>query len=492
MLAVRASYTELVQALDQKEAEKDREGGQSLCGAAVNLTKLCLGTGILALPFATTKGGTMFVPVGIALIALLNGYSCQILIECKKRTANARVPVGLSSTYSKIAYCSGGWTAVAVTDASIIITLLGVCISYQITFASLMGDFLQGLGGFASSSALSIVSFVILMTPALAVEDISSLTKFSLSGLVALLAAVCAIVVFGVQLYGADVAGGNIAQQQLPLYPASLEDFSACLGVLVFGFGICSLVFPVEESMESKADFPAAVLLCLVVVWVAYSVVGVGVAVLFVHAPAGVASNVLENLPSASVAAQLVRLAMSATCLLTFPLAFVPPAKMLESYLLSLLSLLSRCAPTSLPHLLPTLHHTEINANINANANTNINVNGGEGHFERGEPPRLSTPVRYANRALLLAACTSVSCRFPCFGLVVSLLGCFTVSILSFILPPFFRLKLVSLPSLEADPGAASLCPQAAGDALLTLLGTVLCLVSSVVVSQQILTQSTC
>lgn len=488
MLAVRASYTELVQALDQKEAEKDREGGQSLCGAAVNLTKLCLGTGILALPFATTKGGTLFVPVGIALIALFNGYSCQILIECKKRTANARVPAGLSSTYSKIAYCSGGWTAVAVTDASIIITLLGVCISYQITFASLMGDFLQGLGGFASSSALSVVSFVILMTPALAVEDISSLTKFSLSGLIALLAAVCAIVVFGIQLYGADVVGGNTAQQQLPLYPASLGDFSACLGVLVFGFGICSLVFPVEESMESKADFPAAVLVCLVVVWLAYSVVGVGVAVLFVHAPTGVASNVLENLPSASVAAQLVRLAMSATCLLTFPLAFVPPAKMLESYLLSLMTWWDR---TSLPHFLPTLHYTEINANINT-TNTTINVNGGEGHLKRGEPPRLSTPVRYFNRALLLAACTHVSCRFPCFGLVVSLLGCFTVSILSFILPPFFRLKLVSLPSLEADPGAASLCPQAAGDALLTLLGTVLCLVSSVVVSQQILTQSSC
>ena len=477
MLAVRASYSELVHALDKKkstvnesESESESEGGKlSLYSAALHLTKLCLGTGVLALPFATTKGGTLFMPLGITVIALLNGFSCHMMIECKKCCETSRVPPGLSSTYSKIAFCSGGWPAVIVTDASIIMTLLGVCISYQITFSSLMEDFLKGLGGvFAVSSwALSVASFVILMAPVLITEDISSLTRFSFGGLVTLLGGVGSIFAFGVELYGLDVINGSVTPrvQPLPLFPQSLEDFFASIGVVVFGFGICSLVFPVEESLQTKSDFSTAVTLSLVFVGLTYSIVGVGGAILFVHDPAGVGSNVLRNLPSASLAAQLVRLSMAATCLLTFPLAFVPPAKMIESYLSSLLT---RCGLTSTPHL---AYYTEING--------------------ESSEPRLSTPVRYSNRALLLGACTYVSCRFPCFGLLVSLLGCFTVTILSFILPPFFRLKLVSLPCLETEDGhRPSLCPQVARDCLLTLLGTLLCVVASTVVVRQILASS--
>eukprot|EP01035_Chromulina_nebulosa_P020161 gene20161-26174_t len=45
--------------------------------------------------------------------------------------------------------------------------------------------------------------------------------------------------------------------------------------------------------------------------------------------------------------------------------------------------------------------------------------------------------------------CTVCSSFIPCFGVVVSLLGCFTVTILSFILPPLLHLQIVSKPLIR-------------------------------------------
>jgi hypothetical protein len=82
-----------------------------------------------------------------------------------------------------------------------------------------------------------------------------------------------------------------------------------------------------------------------------------------------------------------------------------------------------------------------------------------------------------------------VTVRLPCFGLIVSLLGCFTVSILSFVLPPFFRLKLVSMPNYEAEATGENNMAILL-DTLSTGAGTLLCLTSTAVVARQILSQS--
>jgi amino acid permease len=49
----------------------------STFGAAINLSKLAIGTGVLALPYATSRGGLLFGPVCLALIALWNGVACR-------------------------------------------------------------------------------------------------------------------------------------------------------------------------------------------------------------------------------------------------------------------------------------------------------------------------------------------------------------------------------------------------------------------------------
>ena len=474
--------------------------------AAVNLSKLCIGTGILALPYATCKGGTIGGPLGIALIAAWNGISCRYMIESKASCMHHQVPAGLSSTYSRIAYVSGGWNAVYLTDASIIITLVGVCVTYQITFSKLMEDFLQAFGiSFISSSVLTVVSFLVLIIPVLVNEDISQLTKYSVAGLSALLVGVCSIVVYGIAYHGQDALYGTPSTHHLPLFPESMNDFATFVGISTFGFGICSLVFPIEECMAIKKEFPEAVLLCLIFVWAVYSIMGVGTAVLFIHDPHGISSNIMENLPDSSPISQLVRLAMAGVCLLTFPLAFIPPALMLENYSLQTLSRLGLTSIpymtyVAVPHRVPSGHFTgTINAEQLENA-VCYRFDGGNmaTQLQQEDPaePTLSLPMRNLNRTALLSLCTYFSYCFPCFGMVVSLLGCFTVSILSFVLPPFFRLKVVSLPRFELIEGQVSFFDsrvnQLLADVLMTLSGSVLCIVATSIVARQMMNNHEC
>ena len=60
------------------------ESGSSAFEAAINLSKLCIGSGILALPFAAERGGLLTMPLVIALVGLWNIGSCQLMISCKR------------------------------------------------------------------------------------------------------------------------------------------------------------------------------------------------------------------------------------------------------------------------------------------------------------------------------------------------------------------------------------------------------------------------
>jgi len=96
----------------------------------------------------------------IAVIASWNWLASTLLMECKRATAGLTFPSHLSSNFSKIAYAGLGNIGVVVTDVSIIITLLGVCIAFQITFATLLRE-VPGI--YLSNTGLTILSGVIVL-----------------------------------------------------------------------------------------------------------------------------------------------------------------------------------------------------------------------------------------------------------------------------------------------------------------------------------------
>ena len=298
--------------------------------AAINLTKLCVGSGILALPFATTKGGLLFSPIGIAVVALWNGIACNMIMRCKRAVEGRAVLYNslISSTYSRIAYAGTGWVGVYVIDMSIIITLLGVCITYQIAFSTLLKDVIT-----LSHRSLTIVSGILVFPLSGFTANIGLLSKYSLLGLLLLVLGILSIFCFGLGTYGNTIE--YTAQGvHVNYWPRSLNDLTTYTGVTIFCFGLCSLAFPVEESMSNKSEFNKAVIYCLIFVWLLYTLVGDGLAILYSFDPNGVSSNILQNLPPHSWTALFVRLSMGSVSILTFPLTLVPVSQMIENLII--------------------------------------------------------------------------------------------------------------------------------------------------------------
>ena len=68
--------------LIESSCEATRFKGANVFQTSLNIAKLCMGTGTLALPFASEKGGLLFNVVGLGLIGLWNFYSANCLLRC--------------------------------------------------------------------------------------------------------------------------------------------------------------------------------------------------------------------------------------------------------------------------------------------------------------------------------------------------------------------------------------------------------------------------
>jgi hypothetical protein len=250
----------------------------------------------------------MFAPLMLGILAYWNKISCEMLVECYNKCKYDAFPETVSSIYSKIAYSGAGWLGVAITDASIVITLIGVCISYQMTFVALFHE----IPGVTLSKTTLTLLFALIVYPVSCARSVGPLSKFSLAGLVCLVGAVVAILGYGFVRYGPELV--DTAEEEhisLQYWPHSVDDLAAYIGIATFGYGICSVAFPVYESMADKSKFGSAVLYSLLFVWGVYATVGNVACALFVHDTNGIADNILSNLPHDSVASSLVRASMA-------------------------------------------------------------------------------------------------------------------------------------------------------------------------------------
>lgn len=62
------------------------KNGASVFQTSLNMAKMCMGTGTLALPFAATEGGLLFNIIGLLLIGMWNYYSANCLLRCMEYT----------------------------------------------------------------------------------------------------------------------------------------------------------------------------------------------------------------------------------------------------------------------------------------------------------------------------------------------------------------------------------------------------------------------
>lgn len=291
------------------------------------------------MPFATSLGGTFFSPFFLAVIALWNAISVKLIIECKYVTKakytsllsqdqikreNSFVPSSLLreeedivsqveklkklSTYSLISYDSLGSFGLILTDFCIIVTLLGVCIAYQITFATLFADIWPS---WSSSSFLSLSLFLLL--PLCYIKNLNFLSIFSFLSLIFLVLSIIIILYFGFHLYSEDYfSSSSSPATSISFFPSNLFNTAKFIGIGTFCYGLSSMAFPIESSMRERKNFMLSVVLSLVFVWSLYILIGNVGAVLYIfdEEHGGIKENILNNLPSNTYISNTVRFCM--------------------------------------------------------------------------------------------------------------------------------------------------------------------------------------
>ena len=292
------------------------------------------------------------------------------------------------------------------------------------------------------------------------VKDLRNLSSFSLGGLIAILISVICLFIFGIELYGKKVLDDNNMlglkenTHHLHYWPTSLYGLGLAVGVAIFCFGLPSLIFPIEESMINKENIGKVVFIALALVWLIYFVVGDGLAILYINDPNGLQENLLVNLPTESYVAIIVRISMALTCLTTFPLTFIPPSHMIEQLIMQY--------------------------GFNRYRYQSI-FKGGLSEIDL-EP---SFSIRLLVRCIIVLTTTLISFFVPCFGDIIAIIGCFTVSILSFIMPPVLHFRLISYPEYTDDSKLSSLLKYIF-DIIMILLGFILWIVGTFITVQGI------
>ena len=66
-----------------KGADSDSTSWSDIFVAYLNLVKVCIGAGVLALPYAFGQGGLVLSSIGMALVAGWNYYTTRLLLRCK-------------------------------------------------------------------------------------------------------------------------------------------------------------------------------------------------------------------------------------------------------------------------------------------------------------------------------------------------------------------------------------------------------------------------
>jgi hypothetical protein len=292
-------------------------------------------------------------------------------------------PAG-TATLGKIAYYALGDTGLIVLDIILLLLLSGIVIAYEVAILS----FSKGTPFTTRNNLLDGLILAVLLVPLCLVKDMSSLSKLSRLGLIIL--AITMLIITGYGVIGYDdrrVSSDDfIPFQWLPC--DGIAGFSHWFGCVVFGFGIVPLTFNFRESMAQPETLPKTSMVSMLLVAAAYIITGV----VLLHFYPDIHDDVLSELPGGWLAT-LARLAMVVVVLSTAPLLVVPCAEIVEGKI-----------------------------------------------HQDGQVHPTSQLLARSSITLLTVA---ISVSLPGFVTVLAFVGCFSVALVSFCVPPFLHVVLL-------------------------------------------------
>jgi amino acid permease len=361
-----------------------KAAGVTVSEATISLAKTCIGTGVMALPYAFQMGGVCSIP-SLLLLGLWNWATSHRLLLAR---AAVTPDVGESparTAYSKVmAAAMGGRIGSKLLEGSLSILLIGVCSSMQVQASQLISACL-GIDYWAA-----VIGTMVILVPLVMMRTIKILASVAGAGLGVLGVGLAAVGAYGVSVVGVPPLSPNL--YQLP----SLRELAIFYGIASFSFGLQVTLLPVQDGMKQPSRASEAVAWSLVIVVAFYALIGVCLSSLFWRAEGGVQQLVLLNLPAPSAVATLVQLSSALVAVLSYPLLLMPVVQMV-----------------------PTMFIRD----------------------DTTKPDEPGLAVRHG----LLALTTVIAIALREFGIASGLCGCLAI-ILTQVLPPLCHLRLCTWP----------------------------------------------
>ena len=414
--------------------------------------------------------------VGIILLGVGSNQTLKMLVRTKRYLLQHNPTLSSSRiTFDSLGYYAFGHTGYQIATCAQVITNLGIVCGYAI----FVGDTLLRVAEICGVSrttmdpelypgGLHVSLFLVASFPLLAglalLKSMRKLAPVSLVGTVAIVIASFAV------FYSSAVEISNNGIMSVP--SARWETFPTFFGLLVFGFAIHGVALPIDEGMEHPEQMELILNVAsfiVVVIYLAFSVLCYAAYGDTVHA------SILDNLPEVSLFDKVLKVStgilLSVSMLLTIPLFFFSVFRTLErgdegGESGSESDSGSRLAPvtnkeddggtantleqTLLPARSVLFHGSGLLSPPPAFVKTPAAVQQSLLQQDRGGSAATggsgSSWYRTScNRILTVGGTIVVAILLgPLFSEVISLVGAFSMSLVAFILPATFYLKIVS------------------------------------------------
>lgn len=371
----------------------------------MNLVKVGVGPGCLALPFAFTKAGYLMAPLMLILMTLMVYRNMRLVIDIKDYLKDTN-PSQQLTTYGDISRLILGPISSQVVDCLLISMQLGICTVYcRFIPTNLHATFVSVS---QSEWLILIIPFLTVLTW---IRHMKQLAVFSKFANIATIITVIVILMF---------AGDNIVEQggvaeELPA--VLLHSAPVFFGTAIYSFEGCGAVPSIHESMQEPKG------------WV--TVLGqAGAVIAFCFLFTGQICYVsYGNITSGSITAELAHrsdnpiislcnLMMAAAVGLTYPIQAFPAIEVFERKL---------------------------------NIRGDSIEGGGHDSISTTNPFSLSNQRtrQICFRTLLVLFTAMVAAMVDHLGLIVSLFGSVNGSLIALVLPPWLDLNLSRKASSE-------------------------------------------
>ncbi len=211
---------------------KTKERKSSLLGAYANLCNVCMGAGIVGMPYAIKEAGLVSGTFMIIICAFLTEYSLRQLISLGK--------VADVNSYETLMEASFGRPGFIFLSVNMFLLSLGSMIAYLIIIKDTLPVLLHAPEDDHTKRLIMFISSVLIILPLSMQRDISDLEKTSKFNVI-LNSVLVALVAFYSPVKESVEASGGMMQL---LSDEKILDFST----FFIGFGVCSFAFVCQDS----------------------------------------------------------------------------------------------------------------------------------------------------------------------------------------------------------------------------------------------------